>query len=88
MYMNVCNPQEMEDILTSEACHSEQEAAECFVLIMCSHGSEEGLCGIDGKIIAYERISEIFNNQNCSGLAGKPKLMIYQACHGGKLDTF
>ena len=76
--------QDIEALLKSEARHSDHRTADCFVLIVCSHGTAKGIYGVDGKIITYEEIFAIFNAQNCSSLAGKPKLIFLQACHGGK----
>lgn len=78
--------QDIEELLKSEARHSHHKVADCFVLIVCSHGTAKGIYGIDGKIITYEEIFAIFNAQNCSSLAGKPKLIFLQACHGEKTD--
>lgn len=78
--------QEIEALLKSEARHSHHRTADCFVLFVCSHGTAKGIYGVDGKIITFEEIFATFNTQNCSALAGKPKLIFLQACHGEKTD--
>ena len=54
------------------------------VLVFMSHGNERGIYGIDSEIVEVEEIKEMFSGKNCPQLAGKPKIMIFQACRGGK----
>nr|XP_055070130.1 caspase-8-like [Misgurnus anguillicaudatus]XP_055070131.1 caspase-8-like [Misgurnus anguillicaudatus] len=55
---------------------------DCFICCLLSHGSKEGVYGIDGAVVSVDEIREPFNGINCKSLAGKPKLFIIQACRG------
>ena len=59
---------------------------DCIVVVIMSHGDEEGIMGTETKIynrLKYKVIEEYFyKNQS---LAGKPKLFFYSACQGGKI---
>ena len=74
----------MDELLKSEARHPDHCDAECFILIICSHGTSRGIYGVDGKVITYEEVRAIFNSKNCPDLASKPKVIFLQSCHGGK----
>lgn len=78
--------QQIDELLKSEARHSDHKDADCFILIICSHGTSKGIYGVDGKVITYEEIGAIFNAQSCPNLATKPKIIFLQACHGEKTD--
>ena len=55
-----------------------------------THGDERGIYGIDANvdldeyIIKHDEIIEMFSANNCPQLAGKPKIIIFQACRGRK----
>ena len=51
--------------------------ADCFVLIILSHGVKEGVYGVDGVISPVQLIEPI-KGSNCPGLIGKPKLIFIQ----------
>ena len=73
----------MKSLLKTESQHTSHPLAECFVLILCSHGTEFGVYGSDELTVGHQEILATFNSQNCRSLAGKPKLVFFQACHGG-----
>ena len=56
------------------------------VVVLMSHGNEEGLFTSDGFLIEKESILKKFHNQNCPNLMGKPKFFIFQACQGDVID--
>ena len=74
-------------MLKLESQHSSHRTAECFVLIICSHGTKFGVYGTDEETVEHQEILATFNSQNCSSLAAKPKLIFLQACHGGNYFT-
>ena len=51
--------------------------ADCFVLIILSHGDEEGVYGIDG-VISPDQMIEVIKGNRCPDLTGKPKLIFIQ----------
>ena len=58
---------------------------DAFISFVSSHGTSEGIDGIDGKPISETEILEPF--KNCASLEGKPKLFFIQSCGGDKEDT-
>ncbi|XP_048258775.1 caspase-3-like isoform X2 [Haliotis rufescens] len=60
---------------------------DCFVCVILSHGTREGVFGVDGKVANLEEIKDMFNGQNCKTLALKPKLFFIQACQGRPPDS-
>ena len=57
-----------------------------FIAIL-THGNEKGLLTKDYKILdLYTEVFPKLNEQNCPGLAGKPKLFLIQACRGHMLS--
>ena len=53
-----------------------------FFLFIMSHGTEQGINGVNGGVIKPDTILDFFSAANCQGLAGKPKLFFLQACRG------
>ncbi|ESO89047.1 hypothetical protein LOTGIDRAFT_74313, partial [Lottia gigantea] len=58
---------------------------DCFVFAMSSHVEEDIIHATDGYI-PTERILELFSDENCKGLIGKPRLFFLQACRGNLFD--
>lgn len=52
------------------------------VVVFMSHGEDGIMYTSDEKIIQDEEVIEFFNNINCPGLEGKPKVFIFQHCRG------
>ena len=76
--------QEIKDILPKESVHKDHSNADCFALIILSHGDEGVVKGVDGKQVEISWIKTCFDGYFCPKLAGKPKLLIIQACQGCK----
>ena len=57
---------------------------DCFVLVLLSHGREDGIYARD-SIMQFADIIEIFNATNCPQLRFKPKVLIIQCCRGSNL---
>ena len=51
--------------------------ADCFALIILSHGDEEGVYGTDG-VISLDQLIEPIKGRRCRDLIGKPKLVFIQ----------
>ena len=62
----------------------EMEYPSVFVLVLLTHGNEGYVVGSDNKQVELAWIYELFNNDNCTPLRGKPKLFFIDACRGGQ----
>lgn len=61
-------------------CHS------CVVVVL-THGGENVLIGSDSEPANITAFVDCFNTVNAKGLAGKPKIFIFQACRGSMLSS-
>ena len=52
----------------------------CLVVAVMSHGTCEGILGVDGQIVTVRQLMAYFTSRACQSLAGKPKIFIIQAC--------
>ena len=57
--------------------------SDSFILILSSHGDEENVIFLDGKL-TRESIIQYFLNDYCPALIGKPKLFFFQNCRGNE----
>uniref|UniRef100_A0A8C5YL84 Caspase-1 n=1 Tax=Marmota marmota marmota TaxID=9994 RepID=A0A8C5YL84_MARMA len=78
-------------VLRDFAARLEHKSSDSTFLVFMSHGIFDAICGITHgdetqDVLPYDSIFQIFNNQNCSHLKDKPKVIIIQACRGGKLQ--
>ncbi|CAL8071982.1 unnamed protein product [Calicophoron daubneyi] len=55
-------------------------------LIILSHGLQHHVIASDGTLVNLDSVVSCFTTQNCPLLAGKPKLLILQACRGEGRD--
>ncbi|NXW82648.1 CASP1 protein, partial [Alopecoenas beccarii] len=81
--------QGMATVMKDFADREEHWTSDSTFLVFMSHGLRAGLCGTESRggttdILSLDTIYEKFNNQNCRALMGKPKVVIIQACRGGK----
>ena len=76
--------------LTAEAMRDAMEKAKsyqhqcCLVVAVMSHGTCEGILGVDGQIVTVRELMVYFTSTGCQSLAGKPKIFIIQACRNVK----
>uniref|UniRef100_A0A4X2LAR8 Uncharacterized protein n=2 Tax=Vombatus ursinus TaxID=29139 RepID=A0A4X2LAR8_VOMUR len=82
--------QEMESVLKEVADCPEHWCSDSTFLVFMSHGLLNGICGKthtkqEPDLLATDTIFQIFNDNSCPGLKGKPKVIIIQACRGEKL---
>ncbi|CAG2174085.1 unnamed protein product [Oppiella nova] len=61
---------------------TELSAHEALVVIILSHGCEDGVNGSDGQVVPVKTILGYFNNYNCRELFRKPKMFFISACRG------
>ncbi|MCI4376116.1 hypothetical protein PGIGA_G00184470 [Pangasianodon gigas] len=59
--------------------------ADCFVCIFLTCG-EEGQINTSDDSIKIKEITDLFRGDQCKSLVGKPKIFIFQACAGNKLE--
>ncbi|CAG7733782.1 unnamed protein product [Allacma fusca] len=64
------------------------DSADSFLLAVMSHGDGEKIVTRDSRRFEiWRRIVEQFNNTNCEGLKGKPKIFVFNYCRGDVTDT-
>ncbi|KAG3286450.1 caspase-13-like [Ictidomys tridecemlineatus] len=78
----------MKRVLRDFAARLEHKSSDSTFLVFMSHGIFDAICGTTHgaetqDVLPYDSIFQIFNNQNCSHLKDKPKVIIIQACRGG-----
>ncbi|XP_012944029.1 caspase-7 [Aplysia californica] len=92
----------MVEVLKAAASSYDHRNADCFACAILSHGDQtwterewdrlgtktrlDLLFGVDGRAVATKFIVELFSDNYCPGLEGKPRLFFLQACRGSKLD--
>ena len=59
---------------------------DCFVCVVLSHGSKDGIYETDEETINIEAITSLFRRDECPSLEGKPKIFLIQACRGNQRD--
>ncbi|KXJ11718.1 caspase-3 [Exaiptasia diaphana] len=59
---------------------------DCFICIILSHGSSDGIYGVDEGVIQIEALTSKFRRSPCPSLANKPKIFFIQACRGSQQD--
>uniref|UniRef100_W5MFE7 Uncharacterized protein n=1 Tax=Lepisosteus oculatus TaxID=7918 RepID=W5MFE7_LEPOC len=82
--------EEMEMCLRSFSKREEHKMSDSTFVVIMSHGTEEGICGVDYNpqhsrsetILTTKAIGRIFSNDHSLNLVGKPKIIIIQACRG------
>lgn len=79
--------QEMVEFLTKERDEVDWFQMECVVLIISSHGEQNGIFGTDGKVVLLKQMTELFESKQCPGLNDKPRLVFIQACRGETAET-
>lgn len=72
-------------IAIREAAQKDHSEADCFVIVILSHGDEGVIYGTNGTT-KIESLTYHFKGDVCPTLAGKPKLFFIQACRGRRYD--
>ncbi|KAM6158573.1 caspase-1-like [Rhynchocyon petersi] len=80
---------EMESELIQFAANQNHKTSDSTFIVFMSHGLLDKICGIEHNdekpdVLHYDTIFEIFNNLHCPSLRDKPKVIIIQACRGGR----
>ncbi|XP_036616404.1 caspase-14-like [Trichosurus vulpecula] len=58
----------------------------CCLLTLMAHGGKGFIKTVLDERVILSDIFEMFNNENCPGLQGKPKIFVIQACRGDRID--
>ena len=61
-----------------------EERDQMAVLCILTHGDMNYLYGSDGERVAVTTLLDHLSNQRCPAMAGKPKLVLIQACRNGE----
>ena len=72
--------------LLKETAEKDFSKYDCFVCVILSHGSKDGIYGTDEEVINIEAITSLFRRNECPSLEGKPKIFLIQACRGNQRD--
>ncbi|XP_064460059.1 caspase-3-like [Ornithodoros turicata] len=78
---------EIVELLKTLSDERHQKDADCFVLILMSHGDQDIFYDVEKEEIEINSLIGMFNNINCPTLCGKPKLFFIQACRGDQHDA-
>lgn len=76
----------MFEAIRAETQKPEHDLYNMFVLSIMSHGTENDcVFGTDGKLVKLTDLYDLLSTPKFPHMAGKPKLVIVQACSGGTL---
>ena len=70
-------------VIREETQHPSHHGYGMFVLIIMTHGTDRELYGSDGRAVKVSDIYDLLSAGNFGAMAGKPKMVIIQACAGG-----
>ena len=73
---------QIKELLSEYAKTDHSNGSGCFFCVVMSHGNENGVEGVDGKVVDLKK--EILNTFNDCWI-GKPKLFFINACNGGNI---
>lgn len=81
--------QDMTTELKAFAARPEHQTSDSTFLVFMSHGIRDGICGKKyseqvSDVLEVNTIFQMLNTWNCPSLKDKPKVIIIQACRGGK----
>ena len=83
--MSLIHFQEIVSALRDETRNPAHKDFGMFVLVVMSHGSDNDcIYGVDGSVIKLTEVYDLLSSTNFPMMADKPKLVIVQACSGGK----
>lgn len=78
--------EEIKTLLKEEVKKDFHHTADCFVLVIMTHGTSGAIYGVDGKTVSIEEIKMLLNGENFPAMADKPKVLLIQACRGDAKD--
>lgn len=78
--------EEIKTKLKEEVKKDFHRTADCFVLVIMTHGTAGAIYGVDGKTVSIEEIKMLLSGENFPAMAEKPKILLIQACRGETKD--
>lgn len=75
---------EMQEKMNEFAQDDRHYQCDSAIVMVLSHGLPGAIVGIDGKIVPVDNLISRIDAKHCRALKNKPKLVIIQACRGGK----
>lgn len=81
---NLTSTQILEQLV--ETSEKDFSKFDCFICVILSHGSADGIYGVDEQVIQVEALTSKFRRTPCPSLENKPKLFFIQACRGSNKD--
>ena len=75
------------DAIKMETENPGHRGSGCFVLVIMTHGTENLVYGQDGRGIKHSDIFDLMSAYKFPAMAGRPKVIILQACSGGTYTT-
>lgn len=70
--------------IENETQQQDYEGLGASALVIMTHGTKDQIYGKDGRPIELSDIFDLMSPYNFQYMAGKPKIIIIQACAGGK----
>jgi len=77
-------PQEMRQRIWDETRNPDYKNLGVSALVIMTHGSENHIFGKDGRSISLSDVYDLMSPYSFQSMAGKPKIIIIQACAGGE----
>ena len=66
-----------------ETADKDFSSYDCFICVIASSGSKDGIYGTDDEVISLETITSLFSQNKCPSLKGKPKIFLIEAFQKG-----
>ena len=64
--------------LLTETAEKDFSKNDCFVCVILSHGSKDGIYGTDDEVINIEAITSLFRRDECSSLEGNQRFSCFK----------
>ena len=74
----------MVSAIQTETQHKDHKDLGLFILVLMSHGNINQVYGTDLKPVDLKVIWDLLSSTSFPHMAGKPKVIIVQACSGGR----
>ena len=69
--------------LLKETAEKRFSMYDCFICVIASYGSKDGIYGKDDEVISLDTITSLFSQNKCPSLKGKPKIFLIEAVQRG-----
>jgi len=65
--------------LLKETAEKKFSTYDCFICVIKSYGSKDGIYGTDDEVISLQTITSLFSQNKCPSLKGKPSIFLIEA---------